>query len=224
MNLQDRSEQINELNAAMAKAQGEIGPALKESVNPHFKQRYADFNSVWNACRGALSKNGLAVYQRVMPKEGAFLLETMLAHTSGQWISSFFPIVPQKNDSQGFGSALTYMKRYALASLVGVSADVDDDAESAVGRGPNRVVKNESPRISPKELEELTSVLIDCGAKYKDNVLKYLKKEYEISSLDWLSPELYQRVMKSALEKRQEMQETQKEFARKADQGEAVNG
>lgn len=224
MSLQDRSEQINELNAAMAKAQGEIGPAVKESVNPHFKSRYADFNSVWNACRGALSKNGLAVYQRVMPREGSFLLETMLAHTSGQWISSFFPINPQKNDSQGFGSALTYMKRYALASLVGVSADDDDDGEVAVGRVAKSGNRPEVRPISKEEIERLTAVLVNCGPKYKDSVREHLKSEYSISSFDQLSPELYGKVFNAAMDKRKEMQETQKEFARKAEQGVAANG
>ena len=83
-----RSEQINEIIGALAKAQGEMKPAVFNRVNPHFKNRYADFTSCMEAVREPLSKNGLAISQ--MPSttpDGKYVLITLIAHTSGQWIA-----------------------------------------------------------------------------------------------------------------------------------------
>lgn len=128
-----KSESINELSAALAKAQGEMENAAKDKTNPHFKASYADLASIWDAIRGPLSKHGLAVLQ--MPFEddkGRISLETMISHSSGQFISTTYCLPPTKGDVQGFGSAITYMKRYALTGL-GVAPE-DDDGESAVSR------------------------------------------------------------------------------------------
>lgn len=136
------SPQIAELAAALAKAQGAIEHAKKDSVNPQFAKgagsgRYADLASVWSACRAALSSNGLAVIQsvRLVDKtQPRHRLTTMLLHSSGQWLSSECGVLARDDTPQGFGSALTYARRYTLAALVGVAQD-DDDAEAAHGRG-----------------------------------------------------------------------------------------
>jgi len=122
-----QSEQINELAFALSKAQSEITPAIKDSVNPFFKSKYADLSNVWDACRTPLTKNGLTVIQTMDYKEDKIFLVTTLAHSSGQWIKSILPIIPNKQDAQGIGSAITYMRRYSLAALVGVTTDEDDD-------------------------------------------------------------------------------------------------
>jgi hypothetical protein len=129
-----KSEQINELAAALCKAQGKIKHAVKDSANPFFKSKYADLTSVWDAIRDAFQSEGLAVAQcpRVLDN-GANVLETVLMHRSGQWMSSTVPLNPVKNDPQGIGSAITYMRRYALQAMAGVCAD-DDDGEAAQGR------------------------------------------------------------------------------------------
>lgn len=128
------SETINELAGALAKAQGEITGALKDSANPFFKSKYADLASCWDACRGPLSKNGLSVVQGLDVSEGHLYLKTRLMHSTGQWISSTTPVTPKDDTPQGMGSALTYARRYALTAMVGV-AQVDDDANAASGRG-----------------------------------------------------------------------------------------
>lgn len=130
----NQSEQINELAGALAKCQGEILPALKDSKNPFFKSKYADLNSVWSVCREPLSKNGLAVIQTIDKEDGALILITTLAHSSGQWIRSKTPIPLLKNDPQALGSSLTYMRRYSLSAIVGISTDEDDDGEKAMNR------------------------------------------------------------------------------------------
>ena len=129
----NKSEQINELATALAKAQGEIKNAVKDSANPYYKSRYADLASVWEACRTALSSNGLAVSQiPELRDSGMVSVHTMLLHSSGQWLSGELSMVPVKNDPQGIGSCITYIRRYALAAIVGISPE-DDDGNAASG-------------------------------------------------------------------------------------------
>ena len=126
-----QSESIKELATALSKVQGELTYAKKDSANPFFKSRYADLESVWDACRSLLAKNGLSVIQ--MPGnyfEGRMWLVTKLCHTSGEWIEQEMSVPVQKADAQGAGSALTYMRRYALAAFVGV-VQADDDGNAA---------------------------------------------------------------------------------------------
>jgi ERF superfamily len=133
------SEQINELATALAKAQGEITGALKDSLNPAFKRpgqdgsKYADLASCWDACRAPLSKNGLSVVQGTQVTDGNLYLMTRLLHSSGQWMGSMTPVTPKDDSPQGMGSALTYARRYALTAMVGI-AQIDDDGNAASGR------------------------------------------------------------------------------------------
>lgn len=126
-----KSESIAALAAALAKAQGEIQGAHKGAVNTHFKSSYADLASIWDACRAALTKHGLAVMQFARSGDGVVEVETCLAHGSGEWVSETLAVPVSKNDAHGVGSALTYARRYGLASLVGVAPD-DDDGNAAV--------------------------------------------------------------------------------------------
>lgn len=127
----NKSESIANLAKALSTAQGGIKAALKDSNNPFFKSKYADLTSVWDSCRTALSSNGLAVTQSTAFVGELLVLETMLMHLSGEWVSSVYPINPVKNDPQGIGSAITYARRYSLSALVGVVADEDDDGNAA---------------------------------------------------------------------------------------------
>lgn len=127
------SPQINELAAALAKAQGEIQGASKDSANPFFKSKYADLAAVWDACRQPLSKNNICVMQPTSYTEKGIAVVTTLAHGSGQWMQGILPICAEKQNPQGIGSAITYARRYSLAGMVGIY-QVDDDAESAMHR------------------------------------------------------------------------------------------
>lgn len=141
-----KSEQINELAAALAKAQGEMGAAKKDATNPFFKSSYADLTSIWEACQGPLSKNGLAVLQiPCMPFANTDLyLETVVTHSSGQWISGLYPIHPVKQDPQGWGSAVKYARRYSLEAMLSIVTD-DDDGEAAMGRGKSHQPQQSKP-------------------------------------------------------------------------------
>jgi hypothetical protein len=132
-----RSDAINELAGALAKAQSQIHGAKKDSENPHFRSKYADLASVVDACREALTKNDLSIVQspRLSRFDGAWSveLETTLMHKSGQFITDTSGCPLSKPDAQGVGSAVTYLRRYALAAFVGVAPE-DDDGEAAAQR------------------------------------------------------------------------------------------
>ncbi len=126
------SEKAEDITAALVAAQKAIRIAAKRSTNPHFGKSYADLGSVWSACREVLTANNLCVTQVTDTDGDRVVLITTLHHVSGQWIRGIYPVKPMKADPQSYGSALTYARRYALASLVGVvAADEDDDANAA---------------------------------------------------------------------------------------------
>jgi len=126
---------MKDLAAALAKAQAAMKPALKDSTNPHFKSKYADLTSVWEACRDALTKNGLSVAQ-VTEFDGELTwIRTILLHSSGEMLEGRYPLRPVQNTPQGMGSAMSYARRYALAAMVGVVADDDDGQAASTGNG-----------------------------------------------------------------------------------------
>ena len=127
------SDSIDQIAKALSAAQGMIQGASKNSENPHYGHNYADLASVWDACRDALSKNNLAVFQTTRRTTQGIVLVTRLVHSSGQWVQGELPINPVKNDPQGIGSCLTYMRRYSLAAMVGVAPE-DDDGNAASGK------------------------------------------------------------------------------------------
>lgn len=125
------SSEINEISAALAKAQAEIQNPAKDHVNPHFKNNYADLTAGLNAVRPALSKHGLAVIQATQMDGDLLSLETRIVHASGQWIASLYPVCKFPVAQQQMGSALTYSRRYALFALVGIAGEDDDDGNEA---------------------------------------------------------------------------------------------
>jgi len=133
----NKSESIAGLAAALAKAQGAMKGAVKDSANPFFKSKYADLASVVEAIRAAFSANGLSYIQTVEPSDkDEVRIETTLLHASGEWISCGVLSLPvSKHDAQGFGSALTYARRYSLSAAVGVAPE-DDDGNAAVANKP----------------------------------------------------------------------------------------
>lgn len=125
------SDEIKDLAAAMAKAQTTIEGAIKDANNPHFKSKYADLANVWAAWQKCGPANGLAVMQ--FPGEcvdGRLHMTTLITHQSGQWVRSELSIPLGKVDAQGYGSATTYARRYALSAAVGIAPE-DDDGNAA---------------------------------------------------------------------------------------------
>lgn len=127
----NHSEEIDKISLALAAAQGDISPAELDSFNPFFKSKYASLNSIWQACRKPLSENELAAIQlpAMISETGEVELTTIVAHSSGQWFKSTLsaPAGGAKNPVQGMGSTLSYLRRYALSAMVGVTSDEDVD-------------------------------------------------------------------------------------------------
>lgn len=157
-----QSDSLNELFAALAKAQSEMEHASKGADNPYFKSKFADLPSVINASRPALAKHGLSVNHFTDVNEsGHIILICQLNHSSGQWMRGTYPINPVKNDPQGIGSAITYAKRYTYSAITGVAAiGEDDDGNAAAGNDKiNRATGEIKPsRITPNDgaLENLS--------------------------------------------------------------------
>jgi hypothetical protein len=143
----NKSESIAALAAALSKAQGQMGGAKKEVSNTFFKSKYADLASVWEAARLPLTNNGLAVIQLPGRDAQGHFVETVLTHSSGEWVSGIFYVTPLKDDPQGIMSATTYARRGALASILGIAPE-DDDGEGAMGR-PAQAVNR--PATNSKE-------------------------------------------------------------------------
>jgi len=167
-----QSENINELVKALSKAQGSVLKAKEENLNPFFKSKYADLTSIWDACRDALFKNGFAVIQTLNKIEEKTVLITTLAHESGQWIRSFSPIPNVKPDPQSVGSAITYMRRYSLAAIVGVSTH-DDDGEAATKSYREKQNKESADKNKIKLLEKFLEKDLDL----KKRIEKHMQKE-----------------------------------------------
>jgi len=130
------SADLKELFTALSKAQGEYKAMTYNRENPYFKAAYADLDAIMKSVRPSLTKYGLAFIQQIrITDEGQTILHSILTHSSGQWMESRMRIVPPKNDAQTFGSTLTYHKRYAAISILGVTVShdlTDDDAEVAM--------------------------------------------------------------------------------------------
>jgi hypothetical protein len=144
----EHSDTLTELAPALAKAQGEMKAAAKDSRNPHFNSKYADLASVWEACRGPLATNGLAVIQTPETEGPVVSVHTMLLHASGQWVRTKLQVTAVKSDPQGIGSAITYARRYGLAAVVGVAPDEDDDGNAASQRNGT---KREADPVAPAQ-------------------------------------------------------------------------
>jgi len=203
-----QSDQINELVKALSKAQKKFSHAEKNATNPHFRSNYANLSAVIDACRDSLCDEGLS-YSQVPKLNGEqWVCETMLFHSSGQWISNQVPILASRADAQGFGSGLTYARRYGLAALVGVAQEDDDGNEAVTAKPPeekkpeNRASKPDSKQntlsrivakvteraIKPEDMKEIISGLYekksikDCSTEELSELLALLEKN-DLSSL-----------------------------------------
>ena len=130
------------ITEALAAAQASMGKALKQSNNPHFRSKYADLGNVMDACMPALNANGIAVIQSVGRDENGTFLRTILRHAgSGEWMEDGgMPLIVNKNDMQGLGSAITYARRYGLMAMVGIAPE-DDDGNAAAAAAPKKAEK-----------------------------------------------------------------------------------
>jgi hypothetical protein len=199
-----KSENINELATALSKCQGEMQPAIKDSINPHFRSKFSTLYSVWESCRKPLSKNGLSVVQTMEMINDKLYLTTTLLHLSGQWISSETPVISARQDAQGIGSSLSYFKRYSLSALLGIcSADEDDDGEQAMPKNRDQKSKDESsppkeeyatPTIGKEKVELLQEQTEICDPEYAKKLINYLKTQ-DVNSLSQVREDMYNKIL-----------------------------
>lgn len=207
-----QSENIDQLITALAIAQGEISPAQKSADNPFHKSKYANLTSIWEACRGHLSAQGIAVVQTLDENNGNMYLITTLAHKSGQWIKSkALIVVGDKKTAQTVGSAITYMRRYSLAAIVGVAPEQDDDdgqAATATATAPR-----ETPAfVSLAQAKILISLFDQCSPDHKKMVMENLKKAPNYAEDFYHVPAgMYDRLLSSANKNIQSNQSALKE-------------
>lgn len=164
------STSLGDLAKALAAAQGEIEDAKKDGTNPHFKTKYATLASVRAAITPVFSRHGLAVTQLNEPHgDGGVCVVTLLMHSSGQWIKSKLYVPVSKKDAQGFGSALSYARRYALAAIANIASDDDDDGNEAVkpGKAPpapdSRPIEKAPPAKSDVDVAALEKALAEAS-------------------------------------------------------------
>ena len=176
-----------ELFAAMAKAFASIEGATKDSNNPHFKTKYADLGAVVNAIKPALVANGLWFAQVNHEQSGGVCVETILCHATGQQFSFGKLFVPAgKQDAQGYGSALTYARRYSLLTAFGVCPE-DDDGNAAVA----------APKTAPAPMIDQTQrgIITDLAKAAEVNIMTILES-YGAKNIDALTEAQGEKIIK----------------------------
>jgi hypothetical protein len=183
-----QSPEIGKLAEALAKAQAEMEPATKDANNPFFKSQYASLASCWQACRGPLTKHGLAIIQTTEPDNGNVTVISILTHSSGQWIKGKLSVKPPKTDSQALGSCLSYLRRYSLSALVGLSTQ-DDDAESTMSRQNTVKEKTTTKKAAPKKtnMKKFIEAVTPIAEKMGPEVFDAFMTENNVKSLDELT-------------------------------------
>lgn len=197
------SESIKEIATALNKAQSQMQNVKKTSANPFFKSKYADLAECWETARKPLADNGLSIIQCPEGTGSDVTIETILLHTSGEWISSKLSMKPVKPDPQGIGSCITYGRRYALCAIVGISPE-DDDGNQASGKGngngkeqakapqqpqtaaPTKTTKKTGKEISDKQRTRLFAISKSNNVSEQQVKAIILKYGYESSKdIQW---------------------------------------
>lgn len=168
----EMSDEITELAKALPKAQAAFLKVAKDATNPHFSNKYASLSEIMAAVRPALNEAGITLLQPPSAGAGAIQVTTILWHTSGQWFRATHTIPVSKADAQGFGSALTYARRQALQSTLGIAPEgEDDDGEGSVGRGAGR------PPLPPSEPSRPTLASRAANLEKRLDEVKTLRDE-----------------------------------------------
>ena len=168
----NKSESIQELAKALNLAQSVMGGAKKGAVNPFFKSKYADLSSVIQAIKEPFADNGLSYVQFPVEDQGRIGIETILMHSSGEWMSQSFTVQLTKQDAQSAGSAITYCRRYGLQAIAGIPSE-DDDGNSA---------SQKAKTITAKQVKEIQALLLK--AEYGEDALCADVRINKIADLD----------------------------------------
>lgn len=164
------TNEIKNFIKAFIEAQKEMGNASKDNINPHYRSKYADLNSIREACLPALNKHGIAVLQPIVQIEGRNYVKTLLLHESGESMECLTEIIfAKQNDAQAQGSGITYARRYGLQSLVNIGAE-DDDGNEASQQPKEHLIKT----INEKQQKEIAKLIVQAKIP---NFLEIMKIE-----------------------------------------------
>lgn len=157
--------ETTKVSAAFVKAQKEFAPALKTSINPHFKSKYVGLDGCVEAVIDALNTNGIALMQKSHECDAGVAIETLFIHESGEVLSGGIMRIPaNKQDAQGYGSALTYCRRYSLMAACGIAPEDDDGNSASKGKSspPTTIIpaspKTETLGMTDSELSHITDM------------------------------------------------------------------
>jgi len=160
------SESVSKIATALIKAQQAITFAAKDSKNPAFKSTYANLESVIEAIKTPLNEAGIVFIQAFMPSQPGYMcLTTRLIHTSGEWIEGEMVVPMVKQDAQGFGSATTYSRRYALAAITGLYQADDDGNEASAAPPAPPAPKQVAKPVPAKEVDLMALLAAMDSAK-----------------------------------------------------------
>ena len=197
----NKSESIKELSAALSKFQGEITNPLNTATNPFFKSKYAPLNDILTLVRPILSKNGLSIVQAPSGDGEHIIVTTTLLHSSGEWIEFADLILKaDKPTAQGAGSAITYGRRYAISSILGISSEDDDDGNNAEP-SPTNDNSNQTQKHNDNPKQDIinNSLASEAQVTYIDNLCK--KKNYTEESIKAYMTNTYKKTDVKALTK-----------------------
>ena len=153
---------MKSIASALAAAQIGMGKALKQSSNPHLKSKYADLGSVMDACLPALNEAGIAVIQPAGEDETGRFVETVFIHgESGEKLSCRVPLIVGKNDMQGYGSAVTYARRYGLMAMAGIAPE-DDDGHAASQSAPQQQQRKAAPEPTQEAIDKACEYILEA--------------------------------------------------------------
>lgn len=189
MGAETKIEAAASLNIALVAALGEIGGAAKDKVNPAFKSKYADLESVIDAIKPVLARHSLAFRQATQPSEDGVIVETIVVHAEGERSMGTLFVPANKKDAQGHGSALTYARRYSLMTAFGVPAE-DDDGNAAA---------QSAPRADPvpAKITDAQRATIQTTADAAKVPVPAITKRYGVTSLPELPASVFEEVMES---------------------------
>lgn len=178
--------EINELAKALAAFQAEVVTVGKGADNPFFKSKYAELGSIMKKAQPVLTKHGLSVVQLPDNLDGQAALTTILMHTSGQSLRATVPLVLSKQDPQGFGSAMTYFRRYGYAAALQIVIDEDDDGNNAshpktqVSNSWNNKPAKLTGMATDKQRETISKELGNIGVSLEQTA-GYLMETYGVN-------------------------------------------
>jgi hypothetical protein len=217
------SEDISKISLALSKFQGAVTNVPKRKVAKvgAYSYKYADLSDMWEMIRTHLSENELAVVQTFIEHGNGCYLQTMIIHGSGQWIRSLLKMSTHVEDTkagtgsirkaktQEIGSEMTYLKRYALSSILGIAADEDEDGSLAnqIEEKAKKESNDEEETISAEQYVEISNLL---GMIQKKDFSERLTKFFKISSIARLPEHRYEEAM-DILSKQVKREETEQE-------------